>query len=37
MSDKRETPLNSPSLAGHHCTVDLRLEKLGVALFSING
>lgn len=33
MSDKRETPLSSPSLEGHHCTVDLRLEKLGMVPF----
>lgn len=33
MSDKRETPLNNSSLEGHHCTVDLRLEKLGMVPF----
>lgn len=33
MPDKRETPLSSPSLEGHHCTVDLRLEKLGMVPF----
>ncbi|MFH5885979.1 Crp/Fnr family transcriptional regulator [Halalkalibaculum sp. DA3122] len=33
MSDKRETPLTSPSLEGHHCTVDLRLAKLGMVPF----
>ena len=33
MSKKRETPLSSPSLEGHHCTVDLRLEKLGMVPF----
>lgn len=33
MSEKRETPLNNPSLEGHHCTVDLRLEKLGMVPF----
>lgn len=33
MSDKRETPLNTPSLEEHHCTVDLRLEKLGMVPF----
>ncbi|WP_170864412.1 Crp/Fnr family transcriptional regulator [Fodinibius roseus] len=33
MSDKRETPLSSPPLEGHHCTVDLRLEKLGLVPF----
>jgi len=33
MSDRRETPLNSPTLESHHCTVDLRLEKLGMVPF----
>lgn len=33
MSDKRETPLRIPSLEGHHCTVDLRMEKLGMVPF----
>ncbi|WP_138430934.1 Crp/Fnr family transcriptional regulator [Fodinibius saliphilus] len=33
MSDKRETPLTSLSLEGHHCTVDLRLAKLGMVPF----
>ncbi len=33
MSDKRETPLSTPSLQEHHCTVDLRLEKLGMVPF----
>lgn len=33
MSDKRETPLSSPSLEDHHCTVDLRLDKLGMVPF----
>ncbi|SHF39048.1 Cyclic nucleotide-binding domain-containing protein [Fodinibius roseus] len=33
MSKKRETPLHSPSLEGHHCTIDLRLEKLGMVPF----
>tara|TARA_R110002124_G_scaffold150610_1_gene317316 strand:+ start:2657 stop:3406 length:750 start_codon:yes stop_codon:yes gene_type:complete len=33
MSDKRETPLRSPSLEEHHCTVGLRLEKLGMVPF----
>lgn len=33
MSDKRETPLSTPSLEAHHCTVDLRLEKLGMVPF----
>lgn len=32
-TDKRETPLNSPSIEGHHCTVGLRLEKLGMVPF----
>lgn len=33
MSDKQEVPLNSPSMEGHHCTVGLRLEKLGMVQF----
>lgn len=33
MSDKRETPLRNISLKGHHCTVGLRLEKLGMVPF----
>lgn len=33
MSGKRETPLSSPSLEGHHCTDDLRLEKLEMVPF----
>jgi len=33
MSDKRETPLSSPSLEEHHCSVDLRMEKLGLVPF----
>lgn len=33
MSDKRETPLRTPSLEAHHCTIDLRLEKLGMVPF----
>lgn len=33
MADKRETPLSNPSLKGHHCSVDLRLEKLGMVPF----
>lgn len=33
MSDKKTTPLNSPSLEGHHCTPGLRLEKLGMVPF----
>lgn len=33
MSDKRETPLNDPSIEGHHCTVDLRMEKLAMVPF----
>lgn len=33
MSEKRETPLHSPSLEGHHCSVDQRLEKLGIVPF----
>ncbi len=32
-TDKRETPLKSPSIEGHHCTVGLRLEKLGMVPF----
>jgi len=33
MSDKKTTPLKKPSIEGHHCTVDLRLEKLGMVPF----
>lgn len=33
MSDKRETPLRSPSFEGNHCTIDLRLAKLGMVPF----
>lgn len=33
MSNKREIPLSIPSLERHHCTVDLRLEKLGMVPF----
>lgn len=33
MPDKRETPLSNPSLEGHHCTVDLRLQKLAMVPF----
>jgi len=33
MSNKRKTPLENPSLVEHHCTVDLRLEKLGMVPF----
>jgi CRP-like cAMP-binding protein len=33
MSQKRTTPLESPSIEKHHCTVDVRLEKLGMVPF----
>ncbi|HYW35956.1 MAG TPA: Crp/Fnr family transcriptional regulator, partial [Balneolaceae bacterium] len=33
MSEKKTTPLKSPSIEGHHCTVNLRLEKLGMVPF----
>ncbi|MEX0945393.1 MAG: Crp/Fnr family transcriptional regulator [Balneolaceae bacterium] len=33
MSDKRKTPLSTHPMEGHHCTVDLRLEKLGMVSF----
>lgn len=33
MSDKRETPLRTPSLKEHHCTINLRLEKLEMVPF----
>ncbi|WP_445664712.1 Crp/Fnr family transcriptional regulator [Fodinibius sp. AD559] len=33
MSDKKTTPLTSPSIEEHHCTVDLRLEKLEMVPF----
>lgn len=36
MSDKKTTPLTNPTIEGHHCTVDLRLEKLGMVPFFQN-
>lgn len=33
MADKKTTPLNSTSIEGHHCTIDLRLDKLGMVPF----
>jgi len=33
MSQKRTTPLKAPSIEKHHCTVDVRLEKLGMVPF----
>lgn len=33
MTDKKETPLDDLDLDEHHCTVDLRLEKLGMVPF----
>jgi len=33
MSDKRETPLSIPTLKEHHCTVDLRLDRLRMVPF----
>lgn len=33
MTDKRVTPLSPPPLEGHQCTVDLRLESLGMVPF----
>ncbi|REL38599.1 Crp/Fnr family transcriptional regulator [Rhodohalobacter sp. SW132] len=33
MSQKRTTPLESPSIKKHHCTVDVRMEKLGMIPF----
>jgi len=33
MSDKRETPLSVPTLEEHHCTVDLRLDRLRMVPF----
>jgi CRP/FNR family transcriptional regulator, nitrogen oxide reductase regulator len=33
MTTKRTTPLNTPSLEKHHCTVDVRLEMLGMVPF----
>lgn len=33
MSDKRETPLSNSTLEEHRCTVDIRLEKLGMVPF----
>ncbi|MFU8862161.1 MAG: Crp/Fnr family transcriptional regulator [Cyclonatronaceae bacterium] len=33
MSQKRTTPLKTPTIEKHHCTVDVRLEKLGMVPF----
>lgn len=33
MSQKRTTPLEAPSIEKHHCTIDVRLEKLGMVPF----
>lgn len=33
MSQKRTTPLEAPTIEKHHCTVDVRLEKLGMVPF----
>lgn len=33
MSKRRKTPLHQTNIEGHHCTVDLRLEKLGMVPF----
>ena len=33
MKKQKTTPLNIPSIKGHHCTIDLRLEKLGMVPF----
>jgi len=36
MSDKRETPLSIPTLKEHHCTVDLRLDRLRMVPFFLD-
>lgn len=36
MSQKRTTPLEAPSIRKHKCTVDIRLEKLGMVPFFRN-
>ena len=33
MAKRRSTPLNSPDIEGHQCTMDVRLEKLGMTPF----
>lgn len=33
MSQKRTTPLQAPSIEKHHCTVDVRFDKLGMVPF----
>jgi CRP/FNR family transcriptional regulator, nitrogen oxide reductase regulator len=33
MTTKKTTPLNLPTIEKHHCTVDVRLEKLGMVPF----
>jgi len=33
MTTKREIPLNKPTIEKHHCTVDIRFEKLGIVPF----
>ncbi len=33
MSQKRSTPLEAPSIEKHHCTMDVRLKKLGMVPF----
>lgn len=33
MSQKRTTPLEAPSIKKHHCTIDVRLKKLGMVPF----
>lgn len=33
MANKRTTPLEHSNIKGHHCTVDVRLEKLGMVPF----
>src|SRR5690554_551874 len=33
MSKRRTTPLKISKIEGHHCTIDLRLEKLGMVPF----
>lgn len=33
MTKRRSTPLHNPDIEGHHCTVEVRLEKLGMTPF----
>ncbi|HKI44775.1 MAG TPA: Crp/Fnr family transcriptional regulator, partial [Balneolales bacterium] len=33
MTKRRSTPLNNPAISGHHCTREVRMEKLGMVPF----